>query len=88
MAHWVARDPLIRIRRYLTARGLLGERAVAALDAEAEDAAAALRARMNAGTRHDPAELFRHVYAEPTPALRAQEAQLGWERADGGEDAR
>ncbi len=88
VAHWVARDPLIRIRRCLTARGLLGERAVAALDAEAEEAAAALRARMSAGTRHDPAELFRHVYAEPTPALRAQEAQLAWERANGGEDAR
>ena len=88
VAHWVARDPLVRIRRYLTARGLLGERAVAALDAEAEDAAAALRDRMNAETRHDPAELFRHVYAEPTPALRAQEAQLAWERAEGGEDAR
>ena len=43
---------------------------------------------MNAETTHDPAELFRHVYAEPTPALRAQEAQLAWERADGGEDAR
>ena len=84
VAHWVARDPLIRIRRYLTARGLLGEQAVAALDAEAETAAAALRERMNAETAHDPAELFRHVYAEPTPALRAQEAQLAWELAAGG----
>ena len=88
VAHWVARDPLIRIRRYLTGRGLLGEQAAGALDAEAEDDAAALRDRLNAETRHDPAELFRHVYAEPTPALRAQEAQLAWERAEGGEDAR
>ena len=88
VAHWVARDPLIRIRRYLTARGLLGERAVAALDAEAETVAAALRERMNAETAQDPAELFRHVYAEPTPTLRAQEAQLAWELAAGGESVR
>jgi 2-oxoisovalerate dehydrogenase E1 component subunit alpha len=88
VAHWVARDPLIRIRRFLTARGLLGEQAIAALDAEAEMAAAALRERMNAETAHDPAELFRHVYAEPTPALRAQETQLAWELAASEESVR
>jgi 2-oxoisovalerate dehydrogenase E1 component alpha subunit len=46
------------------------------LDAEAEAQAAALRQRMNADTRHDPADLFRHVYAEPTPELRRQQREL------------
>ena len=60
---WLARDPLARIRKHLIARGLLDEPAVAALEAEAEAEAAALRQRVNAGIAHDPADLFRHVYA-------------------------
>jgi pyruvate dehydrogenase E1 component alpha subunit len=78
---WLARDPLARLRRHLIARGLLDESAVAALDAEAEAEAAALRQRMNADTVHDPAGLFRHVYAEPTPDLRRQQQELAGELA-------
>ena len=73
---WLARDPLTRIRQHLLARGLLDEPAVAALDAEAEAEAAALRQRVNTDSVHDPADLFRHVYAEPTPALRRQQQEL------------
>ena len=78
---WLARDPLARIRQHLITRGLLDEAAVASLDAEAEVEAAALRQRMNTGTVHDPADLFRHVYAEQTPALHRQQQQLSWEIA-------
>ena len=78
---WLARDPLARIRQHLLARGLLDEPAVAALDAEAEAEAAALRRRMNADRGHDPADLFRHVYAEPTPDLRGQQQELSAELA-------
>ena len=73
---WLARDPLTRIRQHLLARGLLDEPAVAALDAEAEAEVAALRQRVNTDSVHDPADLFRHVYAEPTPALRRQHQEL------------
>src|ERR1700729_2447546 len=73
---WLARDPLARIRQHLLARGLLDEPAVAALDAEAEAEAAALRQRMNTGSAGDPADLFRYVYAEPTPALGRQQQEL------------
>jgi pyruvate dehydrogenase E1 component alpha subunit len=83
---WLARDPLARIRQYLIARGLLGESALAGLEAEAEAEAAALRQRVNAGTVPDPADLFRHVYAEQTPALHRQEQELSAELAAAGDD--
>ena len=78
---WLARDPLARIRKHLIARGLLDEPAVAALEAEAEAEAAALRQRVNTGIAHDPADLFRHVYAEQTPDLRWQQQELSAELA-------
>ena len=78
---WLARDPLARIRQHLLARGLLDEPAIVALDAEAEAEAAALRQRLNVDSGQDPADLFRHVYAEPTPALRRQQQELSAELA-------
>jgi 2-oxoisovalerate dehydrogenase E1 component alpha subunit len=83
---WLARDPLARIRQHLLARGLLDEPAITALDAEAEAEAAALRRRMNADRSHDPADLFRHVYAEPTPDLRGQQQELSAELAAAADD--
>ena len=84
---WLARDPVTRIRQHLLARGLLDETAVAALDAEAEAEAAALRQQMNTDTVHDPADLFRHVYAEQTPALRRQQQELSAELMAAADDA-
>ena len=78
---WLARDPVTRLRDYLGRRGLLSSGARAELDAEAEAAAAQLRQRMQADVRRDPADLFRHVYAEPTPALRRQQQELAAELA-------
>jgi pyruvate dehydrogenase E1 component alpha subunit len=78
---WLARDPLTRLRQYLSGRGLLDESAVAALDVAAEADSAALRQQMNTDTVHDPADLFRHVYAEQTPALHWQQRELAWELA-------
>ena len=83
---WLARDPLARLRKHLIARGLLDEPAVAALVAEAEAEAAVLRQRVNAGIAHDPADLFRHVYAEPTPDLRWQQQELSAELAAAADD--
>jgi pyruvate dehydrogenase E1 component alpha subunit len=83
---WLARDPLDRLERYLRSVGRLDDAAVAAIGAEAERGAATLRERMNADVEVAPSELFAHVYAEPTAALRRQEAELLAELADG-EDA-
>jgi pyruvate dehydrogenase E1 component alpha subunit len=42
---------------------------------------------MNTDTGHDPADLFRHVYAEQTPALRWQQQELSAELAAAAADA-
>jgi pyruvate dehydrogenase E1 component alpha subunit len=79
VAKWLARDPVTRIRQYLLGRGLLDGAALSALDAEAEAQAEDLRQRMNTDSVLDPADLFRYVYAEPTPALRRQQQRLAAE---------
>jgi pyruvate dehydrogenase E1 component alpha subunit len=79
--YWRARDPLTRLRTYLTGAALLSEDDIAAIDAEAEAQAAELRQRMNIDTVHDPEDLFRYVYAEQTAALRQQYAELSAELA-------
>jgi len=76
---WLARDPVTRIRQYLLDQGLVDAAALSALDAEAEEQAGELRRRMNTDTVPDPADLFRFVYAEPTPALRRQQQRLAAE---------
>jgi 2-oxoisovalerate dehydrogenase E1 component alpha subunit len=79
---WLARDPIARLQTYLTGRGLLDEAAIAAITEEAEARAGRLRAAMNADPALDPADLFSHVYTEPTAALRSQAAGLAAELAD------
>ncbi|HEV7205449.1 MAG TPA: pyruvate dehydrogenase (acetyl-transferring) E1 component subunit alpha [Jatrophihabitans sp.] len=69
---WLARDPIDRLEAFLRAAGELDDEAVAAARAEAEERAADLRTRMNVDVDLDPAELFAHVYAEPTKNLDRQ----------------
>jgi 2-oxoisovalerate dehydrogenase E1 component alpha subunit len=73
---WRQRDPIARLEAYLRGRGALTDTEVAAVAAEAEEYAAALRTRMNADPPLTPTDLFDHVYAEPTPQLREQRAAL------------
>ena len=53
--------------------------AIAAQDQALAETAGDLRQRMNTDTVLDPADLFRFVYAEPTPALRREQQQLAAE---------
>ncbi len=76
---WRERDPVARLERHLWAVGALDDAGVAEIAAQAEDFAARLRERMNAEPVLDPLEMFRHVYAEPTPQLREQAALLSAE---------
>ncbi|PRH79324.1 pyruvate dehydrogenase (acetyl-transferring) E1 component subunit alpha [Streptomyces solincola] len=76
VAAWREHDPVKLLERELTARGLLDEDGVRRTAEDAEAMAARLRERMNADPVLDPMELFRHVYAEPTPQLLEQAAQL------------
>jgi pyruvate dehydrogenase E1 component alpha subunit len=81
VAAWRAHDPVALLERELTGRGLLdGADRKRAAD-EAEAMAADLRERMQRDPALDPAELFAHAFAEPTPQLREQEAQLRAELA-------
>jgi len=82
---WLERDPLRRLETYLRDRKLIDDADMAQFTAEAEQLAAGVRAAMNHDMTADPAELFAHVYAEPTPALAAQRDFLLAELA-GGQD--
>jgi pyruvate dehydrogenase E1 component alpha subunit len=72
---WEARDPLPRFRNYLVARDLLDARIEQEIDDEVrEELAAALREYE--AYRLEPYAFFHHMYAELTPDLRAQMAEL------------
>lgn len=73
---WLARDPVHRLERYLRDVHILSDDAVAATATAAEAFATSLRERMNTDVELDPVQLFTHVYAEPTAALLAQQAEL------------
>lgn len=73
---WAARDPILRSEAHLRARGVLGDAAVEALKQRAEEMAAEMRLGIGKDRDLDPAELFEHVYAKPTPQLLEQRAQL------------
>lgn len=76
---WLARDPLLRLRAWLTAQGELAEGDDAEAHAHAERVAADLRTAIMADAEPHPEDLFAHVYATPTPQLREQAEQLAAE---------
>lgn len=69
---WVRRDPLVRLATHLRTEGILDEAREAAFAEAAEETATQLRDAMNADSELDPADLFAHVYAEPSQQLRRQ----------------
>jgi pyruvate dehydrogenase E1 component alpha subunit len=79
---WLERDPVDRLDRYLTGRGVLRDGIRADIAAGAEELAARVRNGMNADVQVDPMSLFEHVYAEPTTHLRAQAELLADELAE------
>lgn len=83
---WRDHDPITLLERELTGRGWLDEAGVRAARQDAETLAADMRARLNQDPRLDPMDLFDHVYAEPTPQLREQQALLRAELAAGQEE--
>ncbi|MFR0358802.1 pyruvate dehydrogenase (acetyl-transferring) E1 component subunit alpha [Streptomyces sediminimaris] len=73
---WRAHDPIALLEHELTERGLIDEDGIRAARDAAETMAADLRERMNQDPVLDPMDLFAHVYAQPTPQLLQQRAQL------------
>ncbi len=82
---WREHDPIALLERELTGRGLLDDHVIRAAKDAAEELAAGLRERMNADPVLAPMDLFTHVYAEPTPQLREQQAMLRTELDAGAE---
>ncbi|MFI8233460.1 pyruvate dehydrogenase (acetyl-transferring) E1 component subunit alpha [Streptomyces sp. NPDC085900] len=78
---WRAHDPITLLEHELTERGLIDEDGIRQARDAAETMAADLRERMNQDPVLDPMDLFAHVYAEPTPQLREQQAMLAAELA-------
>ncbi|GAA1922669.1 pyruvate dehydrogenase (acetyl-transferring) E1 component subunit alpha [Streptomyces sodiiphilus] len=81
VAAWLDHDPVRLLEGELRRLGRLTDADAEAARATAEEMAARLRERMNADPVLDPAGLFDHVYAEPTPQLREQAATLRAELA-------
>ena len=78
---WQLRDPLTRVRTYLRTQGALDDAGEAEITAQAEAMAAQLRHGMSEGPPPSPDLLFEHVFASPTPQLRAQRDLLREELA-------
>lgn len=73
---WRARDPLVRVRRYLEERGLWDEARQQQVEAEAHDEIERAVEEAEALPPLGPGELFESVFAEMTPALAAQQRSL------------
>jgi 2-oxoisovalerate dehydrogenase E1 component alpha subunit len=72
--HWLARDPISRLEKYLRATGPVPDFAE-----EAERFAADVRERMNVDETLSPAEMFDSVYATPVPSLQRQRDEaMSW----------
>jgi 2-oxoisovalerate dehydrogenase E1 component alpha subunit len=76
LASWRSRDPLDRLAAHLRQEGLADDAWFAALDAEAETFGADVRARCKALPDPSPLVSFDDTYAELTPTLAAQRAEV------------
>jgi len=76
LAEWSARDPITRYRTYLQQIGVLTERVEHRVEARSVRMRTELRDAVVGAPDLDVGELFDHVYAEITPELSAQRAQL------------
>ncbi|WP_045263838.1 thiamine pyrophosphate-dependent dehydrogenase E1 component subunit alpha [Microbacterium oxydans] len=71
--YWAGRDPIVRMRAFLEARGASAQ-LFADVDAEAADAAEDLRARTVELGPPSADKMFDHVYSEPHPLIDQQKA--------------
>ena len=81
VAEWLAKDPVSRMKTYLTGRGLLDDDGDARIAAKAEAVATQLRDGLGEDVPVDPQDLFRYVFSVPTPQLNEQSAMLADELA-------
>jgi 2-oxoisovalerate dehydrogenase E1 component subunit alpha len=71
---WKLKDPIARVKAYLTRNGLVDQDFYDAIDAEAEQLGEHLREGCRALPEPNPLDVFGQVYAEQTPELAEQQA--------------
>jgi pyruvate dehydrogenase E1 component subunit alpha len=76
VAEWRQRDPIERLARYMRANSLIDEAGEAEVLAEADREVAEAVDAFEAIAPPGPQEIFAHVFAEKTPQLLEQEAEL------------
>ena len=72
LEHWKLKDPIERVKAYLSRNGIVDAGFYAGVEAEADELAARLRAGCLSMPDPDPLSIFDHVYVETTPQLRQQ----------------
>ncbi len=72
LEHWKLKDPIERVKAYLTRTGAADQKFFDGVDAEAEELAEHLRTTCRSLPDPEPTSIFDHVYTEPTPQLVAQ----------------
>jgi pyruvate dehydrogenase E1 component alpha subunit len=73
---WRARDPILRLRRYMDHGGLADEEFYATVDKESDELAARIRAACLAMPDPDPLSMFEYVYTGPHHQVAAERAAL------------
>jgi pyruvate dehydrogenase E1 component alpha subunit len=76
LEHWKLKDPIERLKVYLTRSDLADDEFFADVEAESEKLAEHLRVACRALPEPTPASIFEHVYVEQTPLVREQQAEL------------
>src|SRR5690348_3640467 len=74
LEHWKLKDPIARVRAYLTRNGLADDDFFAAVDEEAEKLGEHLREGCRALPEPSPLSIFDYVYTEQTEQLAEQKA--------------
>ena len=75
VAEWEKRDPLPRFRNYLVTKKLLDDELEQKLEAEVKEEIDAAVARYE-NYSENPTDFFKHMYAQMTPELESQKAEL------------
>ncbi|MBB4934274.1 pyruvate dehydrogenase E1 component alpha subunit [Lipingzhangella halophila] len=73
---WKQRDPILRMRAYLSDQGIAGDAFFTEVDSEADDLGERVRRECRELPEPDPLDIFREVYAEPNSHIDRQRADF------------
>jgi 2-oxoisovalerate dehydrogenase E1 component alpha subunit len=76
LEEWKLRDPIARLKAYLSRSGIADTAFFDSVDAEGDELAARIRQGTLEMPDPEPTSMFDHVYAEQTPPLAAQRAEF------------